>query len=223
MFQTFSLYHVGYLVQAAQWTLLLSLIAFVGGGLFGAVLTLMRVSIFAPLRWTARVYVYLIQGTPLLVLLFIAYFGVSHLGLDLPAIVAAGIALTLYAAAFLADIWRGAIEAVGRGQWEGADALALSWPKAMRFVILPQALRLAIPPTVGFSVQVVKNTALASVIGFIELTRAGQIVSNSTFQPLSVYLTVAALYFVICSLLSQTSRWLSARMNIHAPNNNAMS
>ncbi len=216
MFQTFALYHVAYLAQAAQWTLLLSAIAFVGGGLLGAVLTLMRVSIFAPLRWIARIYVYLIQGTPLLVLLFIAYFGVSHLGFDLPAIVAAGIALTLYAAAFLADIWRGAIEAVGRGQWEGADALGLSWPKAMRFVILPQALRLAVPPTVGFSVQVVKNTALASVIGFIELTRAGQIVSNSTFQPLSVYLTVAAFYFVICFALSQTSRWLSARMTVHA-------
>jgi polar amino acid transport system permease protein len=93
----------------------------------------------------------------------------------------------------------------------------------MRFVILPQALRLAVPPTVGFSVQVVKNTALASVIGFIELTRAGQIVSNSTFQPLSVYLTVAAFYFVICSVLSQTSRGLSARMNIHAPQNNTTS
>ena len=82
------------------------------------------------------------------------------------------------------------IQAVARGQWEGAEALALSWPQTMRLVIVPQAIRSAIPPTIGFSVQVVKNTALASIIGFIELTRAGQIVASATFQPLQVYLTV---------------------------------
>lgn len=216
MLQTFSFYHVIFLAKAAQWTLLLSLIAFVGGGVVGALLTAMRISVWAPLRYAAMAYIYLVQGTPLLVLLFIAYFGVSFLGFDLPALAAAALALTLYATAFLADIWRGAIEVVPRGQWEGARALALSWPASMRLVILPQAIRLAIPPTVGFSVQVVKNTALASVVGFIELTRAGQIVSNSTFQPLSVYLTVAAMYFVICSALSFASRRLSARMNVRA-------
>lgn len=217
MGQTFSLYHVTYLAQAARWTLLLALLAFAGGALLGAVLTAMRVSPYRPLRLVAAAYIYIVQGTPLLVLLFIAYFGVSFAGYDLPALVAAGIALTLYASAFLADIWRGAIEAVGRGQWEGAAALAMSWPKSMRHVILPQALRLATPPTVGFSVQVVKNTALASVIGFIELTRAGQIVSNATFQPLSVYLTVAAFYFVICFALSLLSRLLDRRLQGRRP------
>ncbi|WP_342358754.1 amino acid ABC transporter permease [Terrarubrum flagellatum] len=216
MFQTFSFYHVGFLAQAATWTLLLSMIALVSGGLFGAIVALARVSPFAPLRWITSAYIYVVQGTPLLVLLFLAYFGVALAGYDVPALVAAAFAFTIYAAAFLAEIWRGCIEAIGTGQWEGAKALGLSWSRTMRLVIVPQAMRLAVPPTVGFFVQLVKNTALASVIGFVELTRAGQIVANSTFQPLSVYLTVGAMYFVICSILSFVSRQLDARITVNA-------
>jgi polar amino acid transport system permease protein len=212
MFQTFSLSHVGFLMHAAIWTLALSAIALVCGGLGGIVITLMRVSIFAPMRWIARAYIYVVQGIPLLVLLFIAYFGLANLGLDVPPIVAAALGFTLYASAFLGEIWRGCLEAVGRGQWEGSEALGLSWPQAMRFVIIPQAIRVAIPPTVGFSVQVIKNTALASIVGFIELTRAGQIVAGATFQPLQVYLTVAAIYFVMCASLSYASRRIDRRM-----------
>jgi polar amino acid transport system permease protein len=216
MFQTFSLAHVGFLLQATLWTLLLSVIALVGGSVFGSFVALLRVSIYPPLRWLAQIYIYVIQGTPLLVLLFIAYYGVNYLGLDLPAIVSAAIGLTLYASAFLGEIWRGSIQSVGGGQWEGSGALGLSWWQSMRYVIVPQAIRVAIPPTVGFSVQVVKNTALASIVGFIELTRAGQIVAGATFQPLQVYLTVAAIYFVMCSVLSYASRIADRRMTAKA-------
>ena len=100
----------------------------------------------------------------------------------------------------------------GRGQWEGAAALGLGWWPALGKVVLPQAMRIAVPPTLGFVVQLVKNTALASIIGYIELTRAGQIVANTTFQPLPVFLTVAAMYFVICGTLSLVSRQLEARV-----------
>jgi len=216
VFQHFSLTHVGYLLQATQWTLLLSAIALVCGAILGAIVALARVSAFAPLRWLARAYIYVIQGTPLLVLLFIAYFGLADLGLNVRPLVAAGAGFTLYASAFLGEIWRGAVESVGRGQWEGSAALGLSWGLSMRYVVVPQALKVAIPPTVGFSVQVVKNTALASIVGFIELTRAGQIVSSATFQPLQVYLTVAAIYFVICSVLSHLSRLADRRINAEA-------
>ena len=216
MFQHFSLAHVVYLLRATEWTLLLSAVALVFGGIFGAIVALLRISAYSPLRWLARAYIYVVQGTPLLVLLFIAYFGLADLGLDLPPLVAAGVGFTLYASAFLGEIWRGSIEAVGRGQWEGSGALGLSWAQSMRYVIVPQALKVAIPPTEGFSVQVVKNTALASIVGFIELTRAGQIVSSATFQPLQVYLTVAAIYFVICSVLSYLSRFADRRINTNA-------
>jgi polar amino acid transport system permease protein len=212
MFQTFSWHHVVFLAQAGLWTLLLSTIALVGGAIVGALLMLARISIYPPLRAVAASYIYVVQGIPLLVLLFIAYFGVAFAGLDVPPLVAAGVAFTLYAAAFLGEIWRGAVESVGKGQWEGAAALGLDWPGTMRHVIVPQAVRAAIPPTVGFFVQLVKNTALSSVIGFVELTRAGQIVANATFQPLSVYLTVGAMYFVICSCLSYLSRRLDAHV-----------
>jgi polar amino acid transport system permease protein len=212
MFQTFSLRHVEYLAHAGLWTLVLYAVALVGGSLLGVVVTLARISPIRPVRVCAQVYLFIIQGTPLLVLLFIAYFGVAFAGLDVPPLAAAAAAFSLYAAAFLGDIWRGAIQAVGKGQWEGSAALGLSWWRTLRRVIAPQALRIAVPPTLGFVVQLVKNTALASIIGYVELTRAGQIVSNSTFQPLKVFLTVAAMYFIICFTLSLIARQLEARV-----------
>lgn len=214
MFQTFSFAHVLFLAQAGRWTLLLSAIALAGGSVLGAGLALLRIAPQPLLRWPAAAYIYLIQGVPLIVLLFIAYFGVALAGGDVPAIVAAGAAFTLYAGAFLGEIWRGALGAIGHGQWDGAAALGLGRWQTLRLVIVPQAVRAAIPPTVGFFVQLVKNTALASVVGFIELTRAGQVVANSTLQPLSVYLTVGAMYFVLCSSLSFASRALDARIGI---------
>jgi polar amino acid transport system permease protein len=214
MFQTFNINHVGFLLQCASWTVVLSVIALIGGGLGGVVIALMRLSRFAWLRLIAQAYIYVIQGTPLLVILFIAYFGIANLGYDLPAIYAAGIGFALYGSAFLGEIWRGAIQSISKGQWEAAFVLALGWRHTMTDIIVPQALRVAIPPTVGFTVQVVKNTALASIVGFVELTRAGQIVSSATFQPLQVYLTVAAIYFVICSVLSYTSRRLERRLQL---------
>jgi len=129
MFQHFSLAHVVYLLRATEWTLLLSAVALVFGGIFGAIVALLRISAYSPLRWLARAYIYVVQGTPLLVLLFIAYFGLADLGLDLPPLVAAGVGFTLYASAFLGEIWRGSIEAVGRGQWEGSGALGPAPPR----------------------------------------------------------------------------------------------
>ena len=205
--------HVWYLIAAAQWTVLLSLIAFAGGALVGLPLALMRVSPSPALRTVAGAYIQLIQGTPLLILLFLTYFGLGILGYKLVPLVAAGLALTLYAAAFLGEIWRGCIEAVPRTQWEASDCLGLDRFQQYAYVILPQAVRLAIPPTVGFMVQIVKNTSLASVVGFVELARAGQIVNNSTFEPFIIFCTVAAIYFAMCYPLSLASRFLERRAN----------
>ena len=214
MFQTFSFRHVEYLAQAGhldaralghrRWS----------AALCSAASWRSRASRrSARSAIAAQVYLFIIQGTPLLVLLFIAYFGMAFAGFDVaPLVAAASFAFALYAAAFLGDIWRGAMQAVGRGQWEGAAALGLGWWRTLRLVVVPQAIRIAVPPTLGFCVQLVKNTALASVIGFVELTRAGQIVSNATFQPLKVFLTVAAMYFVICFTLSFVTRQLEARV-----------
>jgi polar amino acid transport system permease protein len=208
-----SAHHVWYLVMAAQWTVLLSLIAFAGGALVGLPIALMRVSPSHALRIVAGGYIQLIQGTPLLILLFLTYFGLGILGYKLAPLVAAGLALTLYAAAFLGEIWRGCIEAVPRTQWEASDCLGLDRFQQYAYVILPQAFRMAIPPTVGFMVQIVKNTSLASVVGFVELARAGQIVNNSTFEPFIIFCIVAAIYFAMCYPLSVASRFLERRAN----------
>lgn len=208
----FNANHFVFLLQAAGWTLVLSLMAFVGGGLVGFVVALCRISSIRALRWLAAGYVQLVQGTPLLILMFLAYFGLSIVGLTLPALVAAGLAMTIFVSAYIGEIWRGCLQAVPRTQWEAAECLALSRAQRMRLVVLPQALRIATPPTVGFMVQIVKNTSLASVVGFVELARAGQVVNNSIFQPFLVYMLVAGLYFLLCFPLSWWSRQLERRL-----------
>lgn len=200
-----------FLVSAMQWTLALSAIAFIGGATVGLVIALARTSDIKAVRLAATGYIQLFQGTPLLMQLFLVFFGATVLGLDLNPWAAAALGLTLNASAFLGEIWRGCIQAVPRGQWEAASALGLRYPGLMRYVILPQAVKVAVPPTVGFLVQLIKSTSLAAIIGFTELTRAGQIVNNATFQPFLVFGIVAVLYFLMCWPLSLLSARLERR------------
>ncbi|MDL2191986.1 amino acid ABC transporter permease [Cobetia sp. LC6] len=204
------------LLLAARWTLALSLIAFIGGSLVGLALTFLRLNRWPGAALFCRLYTELFQGTPLLMQLFLAFFGVAVFGLDVSAWTAAAVALTLFSSAFLHDIWRGCVEAVPKGQWEGARVLGLGYLKTMRHIILPQALRMAIAPTVGFSVQIIKGTALASVIGFVELTKAGTMLNNATLEPFTVFALVALLYFAMCYPLSRLARHLEARLNVTA-------
>ncbi|UUX95146.1 amino acid ABC transporter permease [Aquabacterium sp. J223] len=200
------------LLWAVPWTLLLSLIAFVGGGLVGLALLVSRVARWPGAERGVALYVQLFQGTPLLMQLFLAYFGLALLGLELSAWTAAALALTLYTSAYLAEIWRGCVNAIPKGQWEASASLALGFGEQLRHVIGPQAFRIAIPPTVGFLVQVIKGTALASVIGIIELTKTGTMITNATFRPFTVYAFVALLYFAICFPISAWSQALEKRI-----------
>lgn len=200
------------LLLAARWTVLLSLIAFVGGGLVGLALLVARIARWPGAQRGVSLYVQLFQGTPLLMQLFLAYFGLSLLGLDVSALFAASLALTLYTSAYLVEIWRGCVDAVPKGQWEASASLAMTLREQLRWVIGPQALRIAVAPTVGFLVQVIKGTALASVIGFIELTKAGTMITNATFQPFTVYACVALLYFALCWPISAWSRRLERNL-----------
>lgn len=200
------------LLLAGRWTVALSLIAFTGGALVGMSLLLARLAKLPGAQRGVAGYVQLFQGTPLLMQLFLAYFGLALLGFEVSAWLAASVALTLYASAFLAEIWRGCVDAIPKGQWEAADSLALNFSEKMRHVIGPQALRIAIAPTVGFLVQVIKGTALASVIGFIELTKAGTMISNATFRPFTVYACVALMYFALCWPVSAWSRQLERKL-----------
>ncbi len=211
---SFNVNHLEFLLLGAAWTIVLTLISFVGGGLAGFVVALARVSSVGPLRWLVAAYVMLIQGTPLLVLMFLMYFGVAMAGVELSPLAAAGLSLTIYVSAYLGEIWRGCIESVPRTQWEAAECLPLTKLQRMQLVILPQAFRIATPPTVGFMVQIVKNSSLASVVGFVELTRAGQLVNNSIFDPLPVFLSVAVIYFILCYPLSWWSQRIENRLGV---------
>lgn len=203
-----------FLLAALRWTVALTLIACLGGGIGGFAVAMMRVSRRRAVRAVAALYVTLLQGTPLLMQLFLAFYGLAVLtGVRLDAWPAVALAFTLYAAAFLGDIWRGTIEAIPLAQWEAGAALALPRRQVMRRVILPQAARIAIPPTVGFLVQLIKNTSVAAIVGFVELTRAGQLMVNVTYQPLIVYPLVAALYFAICWPISFAAGQLEARLD----------
>ena len=212
MIREFTFGEAMFLVAAVRWTVLLAALAFIGGSIVGLIFAVLRVSKGKLPRAAAVVYIKLFQGTPLLMQLYLVYFGANLLGLQADAWLAAALGLTLYTSAFLAEIWRGCIQAIPRGQWDGARAMALSPLLQLRLVILPQALRIAIPPTVGFMVQVLKGTSLASIIGFVELTRAAQMVNNATFRPFIVYGLVAALYFMLCWPLSAYSRRLERRL-----------
>ncbi|EHP42628.1 ABC transporter permease [Cupriavidus basilensis OR16] len=206
-----SLDQVLFILRGAGWTLLLSAMGFIGGALVGLPLALARSRGGRVLRTATGAFVQLVQGVPLPVIMFVVYFGISVGGFDLPALVAAGIAMTAYSSAYLAEIWKGCIQAVPRTQWEAAECLALTPLQRVMHVILPQATRIAVAPTVSFLVQIVKNSSYAVVIGFFDLTYSARVVNNSTFEPFVVFSIAAVLYFAICYPLSTLSYKLERR------------
>lgn len=213
MIRTFGQPEFLYMLAAARWTLALSVLAFVGGGVLGLGLAMLRTSASRTLRMLSAGWIALFQSVPLLMLLFLVFFGMALYGQGQSAYVAVTVALSLYAGAYFGEIWRGALQAVPSGQAEAAKALGLNGLARFRLVLAPQAVRIAIPPTVGFMVQVVKNTSLASIIGFTELTQAAQFVNNLTFRPIQVYCAAGAIYFCLCFPLTSLAGRLEARLH----------
>lgn len=187
-----------FLLQGLKWTLLLTLISFIGGGVIGLAIALARVSSARILKWFATAYIAVFQGTPLLMQLFVVFYGLALMEVNVDAWVAVSLAYTAHASAFLGDIWRGTIQSLPRGQTEASNALGIGYISRMRDIVLPQAIKISLPATIGFAVQLTKGTSLAAIVGFVELARAGQIVSNLIFQPLLVYGIVGLIYFFVC-------------------------
>jgi polar amino acid transport system permease protein len=211
----FTVDELWYLLLATRWTIALAAVAFVGGGVAGVLIALLRISKARPARLAAMAYIKLFQGTPLLMQLYLIYFGSTLLGALVDAWTAAAVAYSLYAGAFLSEIWRGCIQAISRGQWDAGRSLGLAYRHQLRYVIMPQAAKIAMAPTVGFLVQLLKGTSLASIIGFVELTRAAQVVNNATFRPFTVYALVAAIYFLLCWPLSRVADRFERRLGRH--------
>ncbi len=204
------------LLDATQWTVYLSLTAFVGGGLIGLLVTLWKVAPNRALQFMASAYIWVFQAVPLLMLLFLIGLGIPvFFQVDVPPWLAATIALTVFTGAFMADVWRGALQAVPEGQWEAGRAFGFSFWQTLRLIVAPQALRIATPPTVGFMVQVIKGTSLAYIIDFNDLMRWGKKIANSQLdgaEPFVIYPLVALIYFCLCFPLSLLSRHLEKTM-----------
>lgn len=212
--ETFTFIQMKYMLSGLSWTIILSIISFVLGIVGGFGVMLARVSTNKAIAFATALFIQIIQGIPLLVLLFIVYFGVGVFGFNVPPLVAASIALMVYVSAFLGEIWRGSVQAIEKTQWEASECLGFTRWQSLILVIIPQAIRLSLPPTVGFLVQVIKSTSLASVVGFVELTRSGQIINNSLFQPFLIFTLVGILYFCLCYPLSRWSQVMERKMNV---------
>lgn len=215
MIRPFGLHEFLFLLQSTGWTLVLTLAASTIGGMLALIISIARVSSNPVLRQASRVYISIIQGIPVLMVLFLSYYGLAQAGFELSPIIAASLALSIYASAYLGDIWRGAIQSVHQQQWEASASLALTRLQQYRYVILPQSVKIALPPTVGFLVQLVKNTSIVSIVSVIELTRAGQLIHNLTFEPFKVFITVALIYLAICYPMSRVSRYLEEKTRVY--------
>ncbi|RFU47894.1 amino acid ABC transporter permease [Paraburkholderia sp. DHOC27] len=206
------------LAQGALLTIKFAVLSMVFGLLAASLLAIMGISHNQALNWIARVYVSLMRGTPLLVQIFVIYYGLPSIGISLDPTPAGVIALSANVAAYLSESMRGAILGIHRGQWLAAYSLGLSRRQTLRYVIAPQALRIAVPSLSNSLISLIKDTSLVSVITVTELLRSAQEVIAATFQPLPLYLAAAAVYWVLCQVLEWLQHWYERRLALPTRN-----
>ena len=204
-----------FLLKGAWWTVVLSLSGMFFGLLLGFGLALLRLYAFWPLQWLARVYVSFFRGTPLLVQLFMIYYGLPQLGIQLDPQPAALIGFSLNMAAYTAEILRAAIASIDRGQWEAAASIGMGRAQTLDRAILPQAARTALPPLGNSFISLVKDTALAATIQVPELFRQAQLITARTFEIFTMYLAAALIYWLLASVLAYFQGRLEHRVNLH--------
>jgi cystine transport system permease protein len=204
-----------FLLKGAGYTIELALGGMIFGLVLGFLLALMRLSASRPLAWVARVYVSFIRGTPLLVQLFLIYYGLAQFGLRFDPIPAALLGFTINMGAYTSEILRGAIASIDRGQWEAAYSIGMSPIQAMRRVVLPQAARVALPPLGNSFISLIKDTSLAATIQVPELFRQAQLITARTFQVFTMYLAAAFIYWVLSTVLASVQTRLELRATRH--------
>lgn len=204
-----------FLLKGAWWTVVLSLGGMFFGLLLGFGLALLRLYAYWPLQWLARVYVSFFRGTPLLVQLFMIYYGLPQLGIQLDPLPAALIGFSLNMAAYTAEILRAAIASIDRGQWEAAASIGMSRAQTLYRAVLPQAARTALPPLGNSFISLVKDTALAATIQVPELFRQAQLITARTFEIFTMYLAAALIYWLLASVLAYFQGRLEDRVNRH--------
>ncbi|MDT3312999.1 cystine ABC transporter permease [Pseudomonas sp. rhizo66] len=204
-----------FLLKGMYFTVILSLGGMFFGFLLGFSLALMRLSRFKVANWIARIYVSFFRGTPLLVQLFVIYYGLPQVGIELDPIPAALIGLSLNMAAYICEILRSSISSIERGQWEAAASIGMTRAQTLRRAILPQAMRTALPALGNSFISLVKDTAQAATIQVPELLRQAQLISARNFEIFTMYLSAALLYWILASVLAHLQTKLEERVNRH--------
>ena len=193
---------ISQLISACRFTIYLSLIAFLGGGVVGSLIVLMRIVPNNILNYISFIYTWLFQSVPLLMLLFLIGLGVPRLlGFDINPWIAATISLILFTSEYLSEVWRGSILAVSNGQWEAANSLNLNFFQTLKLIILPQAIKFSVAPTISFLIQIIKGTSLAYIIGFHDLMLLGKRWANAPVpgsEPFIIFPLMAVMYFCLC-------------------------
>jgi His/Glu/Gln/Arg/opine family amino acid ABC transporter permease subunit len=203
------------LLQGLGNTLRLCALGLAIGTLIALVVGLCRASRSRWLWMPAAAYIEVIRDSPLLMQLYVIFFALPILlKVEVPVFWAGVAALVVNGSAFMAEIVRAGVQSVGKDQWDGARALGLGYFEIMRWVVLPQAVRVMIPPAVGLAIGLVKDSSIVSVLSYVELTRAGQILMEKTFLSFQVFGIVAALYFAICYPLSRLARYSERRLRV---------
>ena len=203
-----------FMLTATLTTIELSLIAITGGLLLGVIVGICRSSTVRGVNIPARVYVELFRGIPILLQIFMFYYGLKIFAIQMPALLSASMAFVFNVAANVGETLRGIILSIPKSQWEAAACLGMPYLAQLRYVILPQVVRAAIPPSIGIMVGLIKDTSLASIIGFVELTRSGALIMAVTMNPYTAFPVIAVIYFLVCFPLTQTSRWLEKALTI---------
>jgi cystine transport system permease protein len=197
-----------FVFQGLKYTVIITFITIILGLLIGFIIALMRMSAAEILRYPARVYISIIRGTPLLVQLFILYFGLPVIGINLTPFMAAIIGLSLNVGGYSAEIFRGALLAIPKGQWEAAYSINMTYGQALRRVVMPQALRVALPALANTLLSLVKDTSLLSMITVPEMLYQAKIIGGREFDYLTMYILVAIFYWIVCTILA----WVQDRL-----------
>ncbi|MCQ4088346.1 amino acid ABC transporter permease [Saccharibacillus sp. JS10] len=202
------------MVKAAlQYTITLAVISFVLGLILAVLVALVRVWKIPVLNQIAIFYVWVIRGTPLLVQLFIIFFGLPSIGIELDPFPAAIIAFTLNMGAYNSEIVRAAIQSIANGQWEAAYSLGMTRGQALRRIILPQATRVSVPPLSNSFISLVKDTSLAYTITVVELFQVAKQITATTYEPLLLYSEAAVIYLIICTVLNALQNVMEKRLS----------
>jgi len=209
-----NLYDAVLFLQGLGNTVVLCLLGLGLGTLIALFVGLARASYSRWLSWPAGLYIEVIRDSPLLMQLYLVFFALPLLGLQVPILVAGVATLMVNSSAFMAEIVRGGIQSVGRDQWEAARGLGMGYAQVMRWVVIPQAFRVMVPPGVGLLIGLIKDSSVISVISYLELTRVGQILTEKTFLSFQVFGIVAALYFVLCYPLSRLALYVERRLKV---------